>query len=354
MARPAIPEATRRRFEDTVACLRALVPVGWDVDVASRTRDGGTVTISNERESGELRLLALKRLEPRDVAGIPESPGPTALSNKWISPRTRELLRARGLGFVDGTGNVEIELDRPGLVIRTSGADRDPDPKPAVGPTLRGPRAWALLRTLVEVAPPYGVRDLSEALCIDAGYVSRLLKALEGELLIERKPRGPITSLDWEGVLRQVTSSYSLFGSNETSTWVAPGGPEQLLRDLSDQRIGQWAVTGSFASTAIVPVAAPETAVIYTLDAERLAKVGRLLPATTGANVVLAVPYDEIVFERTRTTANPTFVSTAQTAIDCLTGPGRMPEEGEALIAWMRRDLTRWQSPSLTAPETSS
>lgn len=349
MARPAIPEATRRQFEDTVARLRLLLPAGWRVDVASRTPDGGTVTVSNERDSGGLRLLALKQLEPRAVANLPDSGEPTAVASTWISPRTRELLRARGLGYVDGTGNVEIEMDLPGLVIRTTGADRNPNPKPTVGPTLRGPRAWALLRTLVEVTPPYGVRNLSEGLSVDAGYVSRVLKVLEGELLIERKPRGPITSVDWEGVLRQITSSYSLFRSNETSTWVAPGGPEQLLRDLSAQRIGQWVITGSFASSEIVPVAAPETAVIYTPDAERLATVARLLPATTGANVVLAVPYDEIVFERTRTAAKLTFVSPAQTAIDCLTGPGRMPEEGEALIAWMRRDHGRWQSRSLTA-----
>ena len=86
-------------------------------------------------------------------------------------------------------------------------------------------------------------------------------------------------------------------------------------------------------------------------DPERLAKVGRLLPATTGANVVLEVPYDEIVNERTRVAAKLTYVSTAQAAIDCLTGSGRMPEEGEALIAWMRRNVGRWQFGSLTAPK---
>ena len=177
-----------------------------------------------------------------------------------------------------------------------------------------------------------------------------MLKVLEGELLIERLPRGAVTSVDWEGVLRQLASTYSFFRANETSTWVAPGGAEQLLADLAARRSGTWVVTGSFASSSIVPVAAPETAFIYATDPERLAKVGRLLPATTGANVVLAVPYDEIVFERTRQAAKVPFVSTAQAAVDDLTGTGRMPEEGEALIGWMRRNLGRWQSTSLTLP----
>ncbi len=35
-------------------------------------------------------------------------------------------------------------------------------------------------------------------------------------------------------------------------------------------------------------------------------------------------------------------------AIDCVTGFGRMPAEGEALLAWMRQRAPRRQPPSLT------
>ena len=206
-----------------------------------------------------------------------------------------------------------------------------------------------MLRTIAEVTPPYGVQQLADAVRVDAGYVSRVLKVLADELLIERQPRGPITSVDWEGVLRKLATTYSLFGSNDTTTWVASGGPQQLLDDLTARRAGRWAVTGSFATTTIAPVAAPEVAVIYTDDAERVAQAGRLLPATTGANVVLAIPYDDIVFTRTRTAAKVPFVSIAQAAVDALSGSGRMPAEGEALLDWMRRNPTRWQASSRTA-----
>jgi hypothetical protein len=353
MARPSIPSQVQR----SVKRLRELLPEGWQVDVFGFVPGAATLRIASEREEGKLALWTRKRLEPRDVQTVAElrtSKAQGIVASPWLSPRTRELLRARGVGYIDDTGNIEIQMSTPAVYIRTDGADRDPNPKPTAGPTLRGPRAWALLRTLVEVAPPYGVRELSERLRVDAGYVSRVLKVLEGELLIERPPRGAITSVDWEGVLRQLASTYSFFGANETSTWVAPGGAEQLLGDLVEKRSGTWAVTGSFASSSIVPVAAPETAFIFTIDPDRLARVGRLLPATTGANVVLAVPYDEIVFERTRKSAKVPFVSTAQTAVDDLTGTGRMPEEGEALVAWMRRNLRRWQATSLTSPRAAS
>lgn len=178
--------------------------------------------------------------------------------------------------------------------------------------------------------------------------MSRVLKTLADELLIERRPRGPVSAVDWEGVLRRLATTYSLFGSNETTTWVASGGPGRLIDDLTTRQAGRFAVTGSFATAALAPVAAPEQAVIYTDDPERLAKAGRLLPAVTGANVVLAVPYDEIVFTRTRTTDKVPYVSVAQAVVDALSGPGRMPAEGDALLDWMRRKPRRWQAGELT------
>ncbi len=87
---------------------------------------------------------------------------------------------------------------------------------------------------------------------------------------------------------------------------------------------------------------------VYTDDPERLAETVRLRPTRTGGNVVTAVPYDPIVYERTWEQNGLVFASLAQVAIDCLTGFGRMPAEGEALLDWMRQRAPRWQLPSLT------
>ncbi len=275
--------------------------------------------------------------------------GSALVSVDWLSDRTRDLLRERGASYIDRTGNVEIRLGRPGLYIRTEGAARDPDPLPSKGPSVRGPRAWALLRTLAEVRPPYTAGDLAAALRLDDGYVSRVLQVLADEVLIERRPRGPVTASGWEPLLRRITATYSLLDSNTTSTWIAASGPGRLVDDLTTLSVGQWAVTGSFVASKISPVAAPEIAVVYTDDAERLATAARLLPAKTGANVVLLQPYDPIVFQRGGNTEGVRSVSVAQAAIDCLTGPGRMPAEGEALLAWMRRNEPRWQASDLRA-----
>lgn len=349
MARPAIPEASRRRLDDTVERLRAIVPKEWAVSVTERRGDAGVLTVTDdEGRDTKVYVIATDRWEPRDLDSwrIPAE-GNTLVAARWLSPRSREILRELNVNYLDRTGNVELRLRRPALYIRTAGAPRDPSPRPTKQPNLRGPRVWALIRTMVEVAPPYTAGDLSEALNLDDGYVSRVLQVLSNERLISRKPRGPVTDMEWEPLLRQLARTYSFFQANETSMWVASSGPYQLLRDVTGANVRQWAVTGSFATSSIVSVAAPEVAIIYADDPERLAKVGRLLPTTSGANVILAKPYNPIVFERGSSDAGFPCVSVAQCALDSLTGNARMPAEGEALIDWMRRNEPRWLVPSL-------
>lgn len=347
MGRPAIPEASRRRLDETVEQLRALVPLEWEVRVVRRNADGGEIELVADGADASVAVVTRKRLEPRSVDHLPLGEQPTLVFAEWLSPRTRELLRERNVGFMDSTGNVEVCLSRPALLIRTDGSDRDPEPKPASGPTLRGPRAWALMRTLAEVRPPYTASDLAERLDIDNGYVTKVLQALVDERLIERESRRPVIGVAWEALLRQIASSYSLFDSNETSTWVTSSGPAQLLDDLAGKNPRRWAVSGSFAASGLISVTAAQTAMIYTDDPERLAKLARLLPTDTGANVVLAQPFDPIVFDRLRTDRTYPRVSVAQTVIDLLTGSARMPEEGEALLGWMERNEGRWLSVSL-------
>ena len=86
---------------------------------------------------------------------------------------------------------------------------------------------------------------------------------------------------------------------------------------------------------------------MFTDDPERFAKSVRLLPTKTGANVILAKPYDPIVFLRGWPNAEFPSVSVAQMAIDLLTDTARIPAEGQALIDWMRRDPSRWKSERL-------
>jgi hypothetical protein len=348
MPRPPTPQAIRNLLATAGDRIATRLPPGWRSSVEARATDGGIVRfVAPDGRQADVRALVRKQLDPRGAAAI-EAIGPTIVLSNWLSPRTRTVLEESGLSYADTTGNVLVMVSEPGLAIRADGAGRDPAPRRRASTSLRGPRAWAVERTLAEVVPPYGLTELAETLEVDAGYLSRLLTGLADELLIERSPRQPIGRVDWEAMIRQITRTYSLLDDNETTSWIAPAGPEQFLRDLSSSKLRRWAVTGSFASSRLVSVAAPEVAVVYADDPERLADTVRLRPTRTGGNVVTALPYDPIVFERTWRQDGLTFASTCQVAIDCLTGFGRMPQEGEALLDWMRRKAPKWQAASLT------
>lgn len=68
-----------------------------------------------------------------------------------------------------------------------------------------------------------------------------------------------------------------------------------------------------------------------------------LMRATGAGNVYLCEPLDPVVFERTWSEGDITYAALAQVAADCLTGPDRMPAEGEALLEWMAANEDSWR-----------
>ena len=69
-----------------------------------------------------------------------------------------------------------------------------------------------------------------------------------------------------------------------------------------------------------------------------------LRPAEAGANVALLTPFDAVVFERTSNNSGITTAALSQVAADLLTGPGRGPNEAEALMTWMSEHEDAWQA----------
>jgi hypothetical protein len=348
-----------------VAWLRERIPSAWSVEAtnreattAGRGRPGGTITINGQSVYATLAVEAKRSLGPRDVAGLFGSVGRTlrALSPTipilvvapWLSLRTRELLAAEGINYLDLTGNALVRLENPALFIQSQGADRDPSPTPRGKARVRGPKAARLIRTLVDVRPPYGVRDLAEATGLAPGYISRLLDALDDDALLERAKRGRVESVDIAALLRRWAENYELLRSNDAQPFLAARGARDALAGLAELPAAQQAaVTGSFAAVRISPVAAPALLTVYVSNTEAVASALGLIPADQGANVVLLWPFDPVVWQRVDEENGVRYVAPSQAAVDCLTGNGRMPAEGEALIQWLLANEPTWRLDSL-------
>jgi hypothetical protein len=152
--------------------------------------------------------------------------------------------------------------------------------------------------------------------------------------------------VDVAGCLRRWASDYSFAKSNQVTTWIAPRGLPAFWAEFtrwSRQRLG-YAATGSAAVSDLLSVAPARLAQVYITNAEPIAKRLGLRSAEAGANVMLAEPFDEVVFARIRKRERLPCVALPQAAVDLLTSPGRGPEEGEELLRWMAKHEGIWRA----------
>ena len=172
----------------------------------------------------------------------------------WISSRTQELLTGEGINYIDLTGNALLKLENPALYIRAVGAAKNPQPASRGQARVRGPKAARLIRLLVDVRPPYGVSEIAAVTGLTAGYISRLLDALDRDALVERAGRGRVEDVDVPGLLRRWAESYDVLKTNDASTFLAPRGANDALSQLAElSDPPSVAVTGSFAAVRLHP-----------------------------------------------------------------------------------------------------
>lgn len=372
-----IPENTL--VERAIVALRDLVPAAWEIERSAlqmapaggeQRRVADALSIRGDSGAQATMIVEAKStISPRAIEALFSSrltttylqigsDYPLLFVAEWLSPRTRELLEERGANYLDLTGNAFIRLPQPALFIRTQGSSKSPLPKRTAEVRLRGAKAGRLVRLLLDVRPPFGVRDLAEASGVAVSYVSRLLDTLDRDALIERTDQGGVGGVDVPRLLRRWAESYDVFASNQAVTYLAPKGPKDVLRRLPGlTNSGRVAVTGSFAAVRLEPVAGPSFLMMYAWNQELLAERLGLLPTEEGSNIALLTAYDPIVWEANEEgggtwdredVPDPVrYVAPSQVAIDCLTGNGRMPQEGEAVVKWLMANTDVWRASSL-------
>lgn len=356
-------------IDEVISSLQERLPVDWSVERKAREIKSGSgppelvdslaalqapngtfaTLIIEARQSFTPREATTLLTRPAQLAQSIRGNVPVLVAAPWLSERSQDLLEREGFNYLDTTGNVFLRLDNPAVYVRTTGSSRNPEPRPRGSAQLTGPKAARLIRLLVDVSPPYGVRQLADAAGLTPGYVSQLLDTLDREALIERSDRGGVEHVHIEPLLRRWATTYDVFKSNETTGFICPTGIGGFLRDLAadPSTAAQTVITGSVAAAQLAPVTAPATLLAYCDVARDLADRLDLLPTDEGANVISLRPFDPIVWERTSPEGSLLLAAASQVAVDCLTGNGRMPAEGEALLAWMIDNESVWRLPSL-------
>ncbi|MFJ9634965.1 helix-turn-helix domain-containing protein [Streptomyces sp. NPDC101175] len=331
---------------------------GWDAVVRVLSRGDGMFT--------ELLVDVRDHLTPKGVTQLSSTAALVRRLNRnsalmvfspWISPKTQEELRRREIDFLDLTGNISLRISRPAVVIHTQGAVRAPASHRSSSsgkPLLTGPRAGRLIRLLADVKPPYRATELAEHSDLSLPYVSRLLDALEDQLLIGREGR-TVTSVHWQDLLRTRASHLDLMRQTNPQGLLAPNGVQQVLDQLVNRRGfiagGEVLVTGSYAARPIAPVAVGGQLMLYVMPDKKhtrdVVQELHLLPVPEAADVLLLRAPDLGVLQRPRRYDRFFQVGLSQLVLDCLSGPGRMPAEGEKVLAFMEEERL-WRTDSLS------
>lgn len=333
------------------------LPVSWTLQpVPTREPDlSGDLVLRLAAPDGaetELVFSVKRTLDPRDVPALRERLarcGPLGIGvvvARYLTRSVRERLAEAGLSYVDATGNILVRSDVPGLFISDRGADRDPWRGPGrPRGTLKGEPAAKVVRALLDITGPWGVRRLVDVSKTSTGSVYRVIDHLDREGLITRGSGGRIDVPDWTSLLRRWSDDYQFLHTNTVTRWIAPRGLAALLdRVRSTTAALPYALTGSVAASAWAAYAPTRTAMAYVADADEVADTWGLRATEAGANVLLARPAYDVVFERATSALDGLCIAApTQVAVDLMTGPGRAPAEAEELLVWMRHHESSWR-----------
>lgn len=330
-----VEEGARRGDVVFDALLTVEAPDGSSVTVAVEVRR----LIATRDVSAQLERLRFRISRARIPSAVP------MLVARYLAPSTRERLEKDGVAYADATGNLLLAVDRPAVLVRNVGEDRDPWRGPGrPRGSLKGAPAALVARALVDFAPPYIVAQLVERSGASIGATYRIVKYLEEEDLLEREPRGSITTVQWRRVIERWSQDYGFQRSDSVDSFLFPRGVEAVPEALRSVKDARYVLTGSLAAHPLAPYAPPRLAMIYVDDIPTMAERLGLRGVDKGANVLLAANRDDVAFVRAHSVDGVVSAAPSQIAVDLLTAPGRAPSEGQALLDWMEANEPHWRS----------
>lgn len=324
---------------------------GWlDADVRRVAKPGGPVDLVLRARTYSL-AVEVKRSD--DVSSIERAlhqlhaytrSHPDAvpvLAVPYMGPKAREYAHARGLSWLDLSGNADIRA--PGLRILVEGK-RNLFPSPGRPSTAFSPKASRVSRVmLVEPERWWLQKELAEATRLSSGFVSKVVKRLGEDELVQRRaedgrarPRTPSLLLDaWAQVYK--------FSQHEVRRFHAVGRTgsavlQELAARLSGQQDVAWAATGLAAAWHWSQFADFRLTTLFVskpiLDPEPLG----LRPVERGENVWIVVPKDDGVFHGAEQAAGVICAHPVQVYLDLLGHPERAKEAAVNLraekLAW--------------------
>ena len=205
-----------------------------------------------------------------------------------------------------------------------------------------------VIDTLLRAALPIDPRGLAPKLSVEPATVGKLLVNLDRAGLIERAEASLVTNVHRRALLQAWAEDYSYVRSNRRMVWfIAPRGLPTLFRHLDHKT--PLAVTGSMAARRVLPPAQAREmslhlAALFTPDPAGLAtKLGLIKVGPETANVVIAAPFDPVLFTGGTVVDGIRGVTIGRALVDLLTLPGQAPEEAILIMDHLAATDPSWR-----------
>jgi hypothetical protein len=299
------------------------------IDVVADDTQGRrwAIEIKNSSRPGQVDRAAAELERFGDEGFIP------ILVVPFMSKAGAETAERRGLNWLDLSGNAHIRAEGlhvwvQGRADRLRGAGRPSSPF--------APKSARVTRTLLlDPTRWWRQKDLSDTTGLDDGNVSRIVRRLDGEDLLERRerevrPRDPDLLLDaWAQDYR--------FDRHQAVLGHLSGGGIEIAREL-DGRLADAGVTHAFtglpAAWAMSGFARFRLTSVYVEgDPHLVAEETEMRLGEKGANVQLLGPDDDGVFAGGEEFDGLPCVAPVQAYLDLLSLPERSREAADRLRA---------------------
>lgn len=349
----SLPEPPSSQIEESIETILSQVPFvrlkGWKRGAPLQGRRVDLVLdLMAGRERWRVLVEAKGSGEPRLIRGAIQQLR-TCLSGArtygvvaapYIGPRSREICKEEGVGFVDQAGNCRLAFGQ--VFIERQGFS---NPKVERRPlrNLFTPKASRVLRVLLEEAErSWQVQAMAQKAQVSLGLAFKVKQRLL-DLEYAREEDKGLRLTRPEELLRQWAENYSYLKSSPLDCFASGELPEieRTLADYCRKNKIRYAFTLFSGAARTAPFARYSRGFAYAeSDAAKLAKALGWKPVPSGANFTILNPFDEGLFYAARRVNGETVASDIQLYLDLAGYKGRGEEAATFILE--QRLRPRW------------
>jgi len=269
------------------------------------------------------QLLRYKMAKP-EIYGVFIAP--------YISQRAAEICSKEGIGYIDLAGNCRLSFKQ---VYIEQGGKPNPFSERRELRSLYSPKASRVLRVLLSRPDKeWRIKELSKETEVSLGQVSNVKRLLEDREWISTRANGFVLT-EPEKLLLEWSENYN-YRKNRILEYYSLKSMPEIETDLAKvcaQNEVRYALTGFSGAARLAPAVRYQRVTAFVNEGEMdLATSLDFKPVSSGANVILLVPYDKGVFYGTQVVDGVRIASPIQIYLDLMGFRGRGEEAAKVLL----------------------